>query len=84
MEANRCPGGADITRDPAGLLKGDEKPEEALDVAVSLERDSIVFYMFLRGLVPSVDRKKEIDRVVLEEIGHVKQLKEMRARVAGS
>ena len=49
-------------------------------MALSLERDSIVFYMFLRGPVPSVDRKKEIDRVGLEEIGHVRRLKEMRAR----
>ncbi|MHC5058863.1 MAG: hypothetical protein ACYTKD_29760 [Planctomycetota bacterium] len=74
-------GAIKLTRDPAGLLRGDETPAEVLDVAVSLERDCIVFYMFLRGLVPVIDRKKEIDRIVLDEIDHVRQLREMHARV---
>jgi len=74
-------GAIKLTRDPAGLLRGDEAPAEVLDVAISLERDCIVFYMFLRGLVPVIERKKEIDRIVLDEIGHVRQLKDMRARI---
>jgi rubrerythrin len=81
VESIVASGAIKLTRDPAGLLKGDEKPEEMLDVAISLERDTIIFYMFLRGLVPVVDRKKEIDRIVLEEIGHVQQLGVMRKRV---
>jgi len=81
IESIMASGAIKLTREPAGLLKGDEEPEEILDLAVSLERDSIVFYMFLRGIVPVVDRKKEIDGIVLEEIGHVKQLEAMRERL---
>lgn len=67
-------GAIKMTEDPASLLKGDEKPEQIIDVAISLERDSIVFYMYPCGFVKDVDRR--------EEVGHVKQLEKIRERVA--
>jgi rubrerythrin len=44
---------------------------QALDLAVSFEKDSIVFYTTMKKLVPEHLGKSEIDTLIDEEISHI-------------
>jgi rubrerythrin len=46
-------------------------PMEALDFAVTFEKDSVVFYTTMKKLVPEHLGKKEIDTLIDEEISHI-------------
>ena len=51
-------------------------------LAISLERDSIVFYMFMHRFVQDTDRRDELDTIIAEEVGHVRYLQKLRDRLA--
>jgi len=46
-------------------------PIEALDLAVTFEKDSVVFYTTMKKLVPEHLGKGEIDTLIDEEISHI-------------
>jgi rubrerythrin len=46
-------------------------PIEALDLAVTFEKDSVVFYSTMKKLVPESLGKFEIDALIDEEISHI-------------
>jgi len=45
-----------------------------LKYAISAEKDSIVFYMGMKALVPRQLGKKRIDVIIKEEMGHIRML----------
>lgn len=49
-------------------------PLEALDLALAFEKDSVVFYTTMKKVTPEEFGKKEIDRLIDEEIGHISLL----------
>jgi len=49
-------------------------PMEALDLAISFEKDSVVFYSTMKKVTPEEFGRKEIDRLIDEEIGHIAML----------
>lgn len=57
-----------------------EKPEpgsvmrEILKSAITAEKDSIVFYLGMKGLVPEKLGKTRIDGIIKEEMGHIRIL----------
>lgn len=55
--------------DPTQLLNGDEKIEEVLDRALELEKDSIIFYMGIKELVP--DGREHVNTIIREEMKHI-------------
>jgi rubrerythrin len=61
----------DIKKDPSEILTGGETLEEILKIAISLEKDSIVFYMSFRDLVPEEIGKDKIDYIINEEKQHI-------------
>ncbi|MDH3344163.1 MAG: ferritin family protein [Desulfobacteraceae bacterium] len=58
----------------ADSLTGDETLEEILRIAVGLEKDSILFYLGIKDLIPSQSGQDRIDEVIREERRHVAQL----------
>ena len=58
----------------ADSLTGDETLEEILRTAVGLEKDSILFYLGIKDLIPSQSGKDRIDEIIREERRHVAQL----------
>jgi rubrerythrin len=46
-------------------------PAEAIDLAVTFEKDSVVFYTTMKKLVPEHLGKAEIDTLIDEEISHI-------------
>ena len=52
-------------------FKGDEDPEDILHTAIGLEKDSIVFYVGIRDLVPEDLGKDQIESIINEEMQHI-------------
>lgn len=64
----------DVKTDACERLTGNEKMEEILQIAIGLEKDSIVFYSGLRDLVPERLGKEWVDQIIKQELGHVADL----------
>jgi len=66
--------------DPSERLTGGESIEQILNTAIGLEKDSIVFYLGLRKLVPERGQAK-VDDIIEQEMGHIATLNEELAKV---
>ncbi len=53
------------------LLRGDESLEEILMIAMDLEKETILFYLGLRDLVPTDKDKQVVDAIIEEEKSHI-------------
>ncbi len=68
----------DVRKDPSERLTGKETMEDILKTAIGLEKDSIVFYLGIKEIVPERLSKQRIDDIIKEEMGHIAVLsKEM-------
>ena len=54
---------------------------EAIQIALGAEKDSILFYSEMRNLVPERDRET-VDRIIEEEKSHLRQLSELKKKLA--
>jgi rubrerythrin len=64
----------DVKADPSAQLTGKETMEDILRTAIGLEKDSIVFYLGMKDIVPERLSKQRIDDIIKEEMGHVAAL----------
>lgn len=69
----------DTSIQPADVLSGDETPSDVLRMAIGLEKDSIVFYLGLKGAMTKKKNRDNLEAVIQEEMRHVAILsKELR------
>lgn len=61
----------DVKTDPASLLSGKESADEVLKTALGLEKDSILFYLGLRDMVPERLGRDKVEEIIKEEMGHI-------------
>lgn len=61
--------------DPSATLAGTKGMEDVLDIAISLEKDSIVFYLSMKEVVPGAAGKDKLDVIIKEELGHIVDLR---------
>jgi rubrerythrin len=61
----------DVKADPSARLTGKETMEDILRTAIGLERDSIVFYVGLKDMVPERLGKHRVDDIIKAEMGHI-------------
>jgi len=61
--------------DPAEIAC-DKSPEELLRMAIQLEKESIVFYLGLRDLVPPASGADRVEEILQEEKTHVATLRD--------
>jgi rubrerythrin len=54
------------------------------EMSMEFEQDTILFYETLRSFVDDADTVEQLNRVISEERGHVRQLESMRALYAGN
>jgi rubrerythrin len=73
----------DMGSDPMRNLTGHESMEEVFEIGVQAEKDSIVFYLGLKELVPARLGKGRLDQIITEEMGHLGTLGEMLAELEG-
>jgi rubrerythrin len=55
--------------------------EAILKAAIEAEKDSIVFYLGMKSSVPESMGKDRLDKIIKEEMGHVRLLSQKLARV---
>jgi len=60
-----------IDEAPAKSLTGKETLESILRKAIMMEKDSIVFYLGLKEMVPESLGHDKIDKIIHEEMGHI-------------
>jgi rubrerythrin len=61
----------DVRSNPSLSLKGNENPVEVLKRAIGLEKDSIVFYLGIRDLVPEKRGRDRVDDIIRQEMSHI-------------
>ena len=61
----------DVTVDPSSKLTGRESAADVLRAAIGLEKDSVVFYLGMRDLVPPKFGRPQIENIINEEMRHV-------------
>jgi rubrerythrin len=74
----------DINQDPSDILTGKESMADIFRIAIGLEKDSIVFYLGLKELVPPALGRDKLEAVVKEEMQHIAWLSNKRAEMFGS
>ena len=74
--------------DITGLALRCKTPGEALDLAITFEKDSVVFYTTIKKVVPEEFGKRQIELLIDEEINHISILvqkrRELKAQKGGS
>ncbi|MFO7989869.1 MAG: ferritin family protein [Thermodesulfobacteriota bacterium] len=60
--------------DVAESLTGEESMEEIITTAIGLEKESILFYLGLKDLVPAKYGHDKLDNIIREEKLHIAQL----------
>jgi len=60
-----------VSEDPRETLTGNESLENILLTAIGLEKDSIIFYIGMREMVPDALGKDKIYDIMQEEMGHI-------------
>jgi len=60
-----------VNEDPSKAMTGKESLEEVLRKALLMEKDSIIFYLGLREMVPPSLGKDKVDDIISEEMSHI-------------
>ena len=64
----------DPKADPAEFLDGERTMPEIFGKAIQLEKDSVVFYLSMKEMVPEQVGKDRIEGIIRQEMGHIAQL----------
>ena len=67
----------DKGKEMAGTVKNDK---EALDLAIGFEKDSILFYVGTKRVVPQSDHQI-LDKLIMEEQGHLEKLSGLKRKL---
>ncbi len=66
----------DAKANPVELLADKQTPQDVLKMAIGLEKDSVVFYVGLKGSVSRKAGKDKVQAIIAEEISHIATLSE--------
>ena len=69
-------------KDMVGLVAGCKGPLDILDIAMTFEKDSVVFYTTMKKVVAKNLGQDKVDRLIDEEIKHISLLSQRRAKLA--
>lgn len=62
-------------------LKKSTSVKEVLDISISFEEDTILFYQFLLDFLEDKEDKEQLQHIIAEERSHITQLEQMLAAV---
>jgi len=63
-----------IRQDLGGRFGRTDSPDDVLRKAIEFEKDTIVLFVSMKGMLPRTDDQKKMDHVIREEVGHVLML----------
>ncbi|HUV64091.1 MAG TPA: ferritin family protein [Sedimentisphaerales bacterium] len=61
-------------KSPLEELSGEETPRQIIEIALNSENESVAFYSGLRSLVLTEADKETVEKIILEELGHISAL----------
>jgi rubrerythrin len=64
----------------ADKLTGNESITEIIDIALGLEKESILFYLGLKDMVPPQYGQEKLEQIIAEERRHLIQLNTLRKK----
>ena len=64
----------DLKKDPSEVLTENTSMEQILKTAIGLEKDSVIFYLEMKDIVPANLGKEKIDAIIKEEMDHIRAL----------
>jgi rubrerythrin len=64
----------DLKSGPSELLKLTETMEDILQIAIGLEKDSIIFYLGIKEALEDPFTKETIDKIIQQEMDHITTL----------
>jgi rubrerythrin len=64
----------DVKADPHDFFSGQKSREDILRKAIDLEKDSIVFYLGMRDMVPPRLGRDKVEHIIREEMRHIVSL----------
>jgi rubrerythrin len=67
--------------DPTEKLTGEESAAEVIDMAIGIEKDSVVFYTGIRSGMSDELGGQEVDAIIRQELAHVASLSGLAARL---
>jgi len=59
---------------PTQELSGNETASDIIEIALNSEKESVVFYFGLKGLVSTSAGKEKVEEIIIEELGHITAL----------
>ena len=65
----------------ADSLSGKESIAEIVDIAIGLEKESILFYIGLKDMIPPQYGQEKLEKIIKEEQKHVVQLNALRRKL---
>lgn len=69
----------DVDQDPSERISEDASTDEALQIGIELEKEAIVFYVGIKELVPEGEGRDKVDKIIREEMRHVRILNDVLA-----
>jgi len=70
-------------RSPTQKLTGKESMQELFEIAIEAEKNSVVFYVGLKGVVGERAGRDKVESIIREEVGHAAQLRRQLAAIRG-
>jgi rubrerythrin len=68
-------------KDMVALVAGCKGPLDILDIAMTFEKDSVVYYTTMKKVVSKNLGQDKVDRLIDEEIKHIGLLSQRRAKL---
>jgi rubrerythrin len=62
-------------KSPTVKLTGQESTRELFDIAIGAEKNSILYYVGLKGLVPDGAGRDKVEAIIREEVSHLAELR---------
>ncbi len=69
-------------KDMVGLVAGCKGPQDILELAMTFEKDSVVYYTTMKKVVAPNLGQDKVDRLIDEEIKHISMLAQRKAKLA--
>jgi rubrerythrin len=70
-------------KSPTQKLTGKESMEELFEIAIEAEKNSVLFYVGLKGMVAERAGRDKVENIIREEVGHAAQLRRQLAVIRG-
>ncbi len=66
----------DVSKDSSEILNGNESLKDIINIAIGMEKDSIIFYIGIAEMIPKNLGKEKISAIIKEEMKHIVWLSE--------